>query len=285
MPLPLSQLIDSRYVITKSIAVGGMAEIYEANDTFYHRPVSIKILKESSLKKEDEDLFINEIRFASAFNNAHIYKVYNVGKYEGRLFMVYEQMKGRTVKDILDERGHFGSNESINYMLQLFNAVKLIHSRDITHNDLKPDNIILLHDGTIKLVDFGIATHTSDSGFKTLLASPQYVAPEVLKNKRYTVQSDIYSLGIVLFEFLTGKTPFMKHNSQEEIKAHLLEDVPSLKQFPNVLNASDYDVVISRATNKNLNKRYKNIFEFEEDILKIKKGEKLNKSLLSFLRK
>lgn len=284
MSLPFSQLIDNRYVITKLIAVGGMAEIYEANDTFYHRPVSIKILKESSLKAEEIGLFENEIRFASTFNNSHIYRIYNVGKYNNRPFMVYEAMKGKTLKDALDERGHFTVTESINFMLQICDALKLMHSHKITHNDLKPDNIMILHDGTIKLVDFGIATHTFDSYFTRLLASARYVAPEVLTSKQYSIQSDIYSIGIILFEFITGKTPYMKSNSQEEIKAHLYENIPSLKTLININNYQSFDLLIKRATDRDLKNRYKTVNEFEKDLLVLKNGGKLKNKFRLFSR-
>lgn len=275
MSLPLNQLINSRYVITKLLAVGGMAEIYEANDTYFRRPVSIKILKDSSLKKEEIELFKNEIRFASAFKNEHIYNIYNVGEYNHRPFMVYEQMKGKTLKEALDERGHFTTKETIEFLLQIFDAIKLVHEREITHNDLKPDNIMILHDGTLKLVDFGIATHTYESEFVNLLASAQYVAPEVVTTKKYSKQSDIYSLGIIMFEFLTGKTPFMKNNSKDEIKAHLYEEIPSLTKFGDFQNITEFDKVLRKATNKKLSRRYKSISEFEIDILKIKNGDKI----------
>lgn len=278
MPLQLNQLIDSRYIVIKALAVGGMAEIYEANDTFYHRPVSIKILKETSLDSESIELFKNEIRFASSFNNSHIYKIYNIGQHNKRPFMVYEPIKGKTVKEALDERGHFTTAETINFMLQIFDALKQIHAREITHNDLKPDNIMLLHDGTLKLVDFGIATHVYDAAFEHLKASAQYVAPEVVQNKKYTVQSDIYSMGIILFEFLTGKTPFLKSNSMDEIKAHLYDNIPSISIYGEISHFAEFDEIIAKATDRKLSLRYKSINEFENDILKIKNGESLKKN-------
>jgi len=257
-----------------------MAEIYEANDTFYHRPVSIKIMKDTSLTKEDVNRFKNEINFASALNNDHIYKIYNVGDYENRPFMVYEAFKGKTLKDALDERGHFTSEESINFLLQICDGVKTIHSHEITHNDLKPDNIMILHDNALKIVDFGIATHIYDNEVKTLLASAQYVAPEVIISKKYTKQSDIYSLGIILFEFLTGKTPYLRANTKEEIHAHLYENIPSLNMYGDFPNMESLDLIIKKATNKKINERYSTVSEMIQDLNHVKNGEKIKKKSL-----
>lgn len=276
MSLPINKLINSRYIVTKLIGSGGMSEIYVANDIYYQRTVAIKILKPEQLNKTNIARFKNEIRFASAVNNAHVEKIFNVGEYEGSPFMTYELFRGKTVKETLDSRGKFLPLEAIDNMLQVLDGIKSIHDHEILHNDIKPDNMMLMHDGTIKIVDFGIATHINDSAFTHLLASAQYVAPEVIINKSFSIQSDIYSLGITFFEFLTGKTPFMKSNTKEELAAHLNENVPSLKNYiqHNLVNELDY--VINKATNRNLLKRYKNCGEFINDLIKLKNKEPLH---------
>lgn len=272
--LPVNKLLDSRFIITKMLASGGMAEIYECNDTYTHKTVSMKILKENKISYEDIESFKNEIRLASAFNDSHIFKIFNVGVIEKRPYMTYETLNGHTMKDVLDERGHFDSDETIDYMIQILSAVKLIHSHDISHNDLKPDNLMLLHDGLIKVVDFGIATRCSDNTKTHLFGSAQYIDPIVLKNKKYTKQSDIYSLGIILFEFITGKTPFQKNNTSEEMKAHLNNEVPSISDIGNFKYAKSIDRIIRKATSKNLKERYQSVDEMLEDVKVVRKSDK-----------
>ena len=283
MSLPLNKLIDSRYIIVRKIGEGGMSEIYQASDTYYHHDVALKILKSSSNSSENIERLKNEIRFVTAFNDSHIEKVYNIGTYQGRLFMTYELFKGLTIKELLDERGSLSRQEAVDYMIQILKGVSLIHSRNILHNDLKPDNLIITHDGTVKIFDFGIATHKENSKFDKLLASAQYVAPEVIINKEFSPQSDIYSLGTILFELITGKTPFMKGNTQEEIKAHLTENIPSISKYRNIDGYQEIDYVIAKATNRNLNKRYQSADEFLLDLNKIKEG-KIIKSKFGFIK-
>lgn len=264
--IPESTILSSRYIISKHIATGGMAEIYEATDTYYHLPVGIKIIKESACNDNNLALFRNEINIASIFNNEHIYHIYNVGEYHGRPFMVYELLNGFIMKEILDERGSFSLEETKGYFIQILDAIKDIHNKNISHNDLKPDNLIYLHDGTIKLVDFGIASHFNTK-YKKFITSASYVAPEAIKNKCFTAQSDIYSLGIIFFEFLTGKTPYMKSNTKDELNAHLKEKIPSIKNLAFTTDYKKIDKFIKRCTNKSLRRRYKTVNEVEKGLL------------------
>lgn len=263
-----STLIDSRYIIVRNFANGGMAEIYEANDIFFHRPVAIKIIKESELNDENIRLFRNEINIASSFNDSHIFKIYNVGVYNQRPFMVYELMTGYTMKEVLDQRGSFSLPEIKTYMSQLIDTIAVVHSRNISHNDIKPANLIYLHDGTIKLVDFGIASHMGER-FTKCLATAQYLAPEVIDQKAYSKESDIYSLGITLFEFFTGRTPYMKSNSREEVFAHMHEKMPSISRFASLSNYKKIDKIIENCTNIKPKKRYKDLMVLKKDIMEL----------------
>lgn len=281
MLLPLNTLINERYIATRYITSGGMAEIYEARDTYCRKKVALKVIKEELCDDLFElDRFKNEARFVAMFSHNHIIKIFNVGKYKQNFFISYEYLEGKTLKDFLDERGRFSVNETINYMLQILDATKHIHERGVIHNDLKPENMTMFYDGNIKILDFGIATHIGEEIDQKANASINYAAPEVLKNKQYSVQSDIYSLGTILFEFLTGRTPFMKENTEEEIKAHIYEEIPSILQFINIKEHNDFDFIIKKATNKDLSKRYKNDQEIIDDLLKIKNGDSLKKPTL-----
>lgn len=277
MLLPINTLIDSRFVVNRFLASGGMAEVYEAYDTYTKKAVALKIIKKELYDDDDEvERFKNEARFISMFNNSHIIKIFNVGDYKGDFFISYELMKGKTMKTLLDERAFLRPEEAIDSILQVLEATKHIHQRKVIHNDIKPDNLFLTYDGNIKLIDFGIAMHIDDEPFSKMNASVIYTAPEVLRSKQYSIQSDIYSLGVILFELLTGKTPYMKPNTKEEIHAHLYENIPSISKYIVINNGDMFDKVINKATNRNLEKRYKDDQEMIDDILKIKnyKSEK-----------
>ena len=278
MILPINQLVDSRYIPTRYIGEGGMAEIYEANDIYCHKNVAIKVIK-SELKDDYLELerFKNEARFASMFTNEHIIKIFNIGSYQGHFFISYELMKGSTLKEVLDKRGYLTKSEAIKVILQVLEATSYIHQRKVLHNDIKPENLFMLYDGNIKLLDFGIATHFGEKASKTN-ASISYAAPEVLRNGFYSVQSDIYSIGVVLFELLTGRVPFIG-NTTAVIESHVNEDIPSLNRYSNLTGHQELDKIIKKATNRIINQRYKSDEEMIEDLKQINLDEPEKKTL------
>ena len=281
MILPINKLVDNRYIPTKFIASGGMAEIYEANDTFCHKSVAIKIIKEQFRDSIfDMERFKNEARYAAMFSHPHIIKIFNIGKYQGNLFISFELMRGKTLKDLLDERGYLSKQDAFNYVFQLLDATKYIHERKVLHNDIKPENIFMFLDGNIKLIDFGIATHFDEEGDK-INASILYTAPEVLRSGHYSVQSDIYATGVLLFELLTGKNPFdCNLKTEDAINYRMQADVPSLRGLVHFTDGvDDLNYVIKKATSRVINTRYNNDDELIADLLKIKEGQKLKKNI------
>ena len=281
MIFPLNALIDSRFIVNRFVASGGMAEIYEAFDTYTQKTVALKVIKDEFLDNDfDIERFENEARFTAMFSNSHIIKIYNVGKYKNHMFISYELMKGKTLKTYLDERSFLLPGEAVDILLQVLDATKHIHERGVIHNDIKPDNLFLFHDGNVKLLDFGIARHIGEKVYDDKTnASVVYAAPEVLRSAEFSIQSDIYSLGVVLFELLTGKTPYMRKNTKEEIYAHLYENIPSISKYVSLKDGAWFDYVIDRATNRNLEKRYKNDDELIADLLKVKGGSAKKQSL------
>ena len=274
-------LIDSRFIITSFLTSGGMAEIYEAFDTYTQKAVALKVIKKEYLDSfEDVERFQNEARYTAMFSHPNIIKIYNVGEYRKTFFISYELMIGKTIKQYLDERGRLDEDEAISVLLQVLDATNHIHERGIIHNDIKPDNLFLFHDGNVKLLDFGIAKHIDDEKPDRINASVVYASPEVLRTADFSIQSDIYSLGVILFELLTGKTPYMKKNTKEEIHAHLYENIPSISKYISTKNLKTLDTIINRATNRNLDLRYKSDKEFTNDLLKIKKGASTKTPLL-----
>ena len=278
MSFSIGQTIDSRYVLYRYVASGGMADIYEANDRYLNKAVALKFLKEKYLEDPNAiEQFKNEARFTSIFNHVNIMKIYNVGEWQSRPYISYELLKGKTLKEILDTRGNLSYDESLDYMLQISEGINNVHSLGILHNDLKPDNLYLIYDGTIRICDFGIATHISSKEEKHILGTVNYLAPEVIQNKKYSVQSDIYSLGIIFFELLTGDLPFEGNNAQEVIEAHVKGALVSTQY--RLLNAynRDIDYVINKAINRSINNRYKTVKEFTADLNKIKNREPIVK--------
>ena len=284
MPLEFNKLLDNRYIIYRYVASGGMAEIYEAQDTFLNKPVALKFIKDKYLEdKSSLEQFKNEARYISIFNHPNVMKIYNVGEIDSRPYMSYELLKGKTLKSILDNRGKLSFDECLNYMNQILLASEEIHNHAVLHNDFKPDNLYLLFDGTIRVCDFGAATHISSKEEKHILGTANYLAPEVILNKKYTVQSDIYSLGIIFYELLTGELPFSGSNTKEVLEAHATASDVSIKDRCNYSNNDDIDFVINKAISRSVNNRYKTDRDFLNDLMKIKNHESLTKK--SFLKR
>ena len=285
MAIVIGNTIDSRYILFRFVASGGMADIYEAHDRYLHKPVALKFLKEKYVvSPEAVEQFKNEARYTSIFSHMNIMKIYNVGEYQSRPYISYELLKGKTLKEILDNRGNLSFDECIDYMLQILDGMNKIHSMGILHNDLKPDNMVLLADGTIKICDFGIASHASSKEEAKILGTANYLAPEVILNRKYSVQSDIYSVGIIFYELLTGELPFSGDNAKEVLEAHAKGGEITTKNRPFLEYNLDVDFVINKAINRNVSNRYKNDKEFITDLIKIKNKEPIVKTGL-FRRK
>ncbi len=277
MPLELNKLIENRYILYRHVASGGMADIYEAQDVIINKPVALKIIKDKYLNNtEFVNQFKNEARYTSIFNHTNIMKIYNVGEHEGVPYVSYELLKGKTLKAVLDLRGKLSFDEVIDFMLQILRGSSEIHSHYILHNDFKPDNLFLLYDGTIRIVDFGAATHLS-SKENHILGTVNYLAPEVIQNRKYSVQSDIYSLGIILFELLTGELPFSGSNAQEILNEHANTDYIKISSQFMVSESESFEIVINKAINRYPGSRYKSDKEFMDDLIKIKNHEPLSK--------
>lgn len=277
-----NKLILSRYIISRHIASGGMADVYEAKDIVIDKLVALKFLKEKSIDNDLElEQFKNEARITSIFNHPHIMRIYNVGDYNYVPFVSYELLKGKSLKDIVDNRGKLTFDEAIDYMLQILDAVSYMHEKSVLHNDLKPDNIFVLRDGSIKICDFGIATHISTREVEEVRGTVKYLAPEVVQYRKYSIQSDIYSLGIILFELLTGRTPYNKETINEILDEYINHPFPSLRKYLSLPNIDDLDYVIGKATNRIVTSRYKSAKEFMNDLNTIKKHGKLKRGIFN----
>lgn len=270
MLFKIGSLIDGRYRITARIGHGGMAEVYEANDIINRKTVAIKMIREDVMKNPvNLKRFQNEVTIAASLSHPNIVKVYDHSTIQGRPYIVNEYIKGQTLKDALDFRSSFDMHESIAIMLQLTSALFYAHQHNIVHRDIKPDNIFILSDGTIKLGDFGIAESDDVVNLNSaseIIGSVYYLAPEISKGKPASWQSDIYSAGVTFFELLTGHVPFFGDDPVNIAVMHIREKFPSVKKYlPNC--PKEIDRIIQKATEKNPRKRYSNFKEFHQDLV------------------
>ena len=279
--IKIGALVDGRYRIEARIGHGGMAEVYEATDIINKRKVAIKMIREDVMKNPiNLRRFQNEATIASSLNHPNIVKVFNHGTIEGRPYIANEYVRGQSMKDMLDFRTSIPIAEAVSYMLQLTSALFYAHQHNIIHRDIKPQNIYVMPDGTIKLGDFGIAQAggVDDSFTKTseIVGSVHYLAPEISQGKPASIQSDIYAAGVTFYELLTGHVPFDKDTPVNVAVAHVKEKFPPVKKYvPNC--PKEIEKIIANATRKRLSDRYKGADEFYDDLLDIRNHPELLK--------
>lgn len=267
--IKIGDRIGDRYRITSRIGSGGMAEVFEANDTVLKRTVAIKIMKEDLLKiPENVVRFENEVRACAAMHHPNIIQVYDQGEWENRPYMAYEYIKGQTLFEKIEFLTQIPVYESCEIMVQLLGAVSYIHHNGIIHRDIKPQNIFYLPNGTVKLSDFGIAVDQNVIETQTeegIIGSVFYLAPEVCSGKGATYQSDIYSLGVTFFQCVTGRLPYETGHAIDIAIAHIKKPFPSVTKF-NPEISKEIDKIIQKACKKNPKDRYKSADEMLEAI-------------------
>ncbi len=275
----VNDVVGQRYKIISELGKGGMSDVYEARDVIFRREVALKIIKFENAKRIDNLIrFQNEARFSAAFNHPNIVKIYDYGEYNNLPYIVTEYVKGQTLRDVLDYKRCFSLNESSSIMLQLCDALIEVHSKNIVHRDIKPQNIYYASDGGIKLGDFGISILLG-SGInvnenKKIMGTAQYLAPELVYGEKATFQSDIYAMGITFFELLTGRVPFDGKNPHDVAIMQVEKEVPSpLSINPDLPKEVEY--IIFKAVNKNLDERYKSVSEMKKDILSLYKNKRI----------
>lgn len=263
------QKISDRYQIIKSIGEGGMANVYLAYDTILDRNVAVKVLR-GDLANDEKFVrrFQREALSASSLSNPNIVEVYDVGEDNGEYYIVMEYVEGKHLKALLKKRGKLTVPEVIDIALQITNGLSVAHNSYIIHRDIKPQNILILENGLIKITDFGIAVAmnaTQLTQTNSVMGSVHYLPPEQASGKGATLQSDIYSIGILMYELLTGKLPFRGDNAVEIALKHLKEPMPSIRdELPDI--PQSVENIILRATAKNPKNRYSDAREMHEDL-------------------
>lgn len=266
----MMEQIANRYEILSLIGQGGMADVYKAKDTILNRVVAIKVLR-SKLSDDAMALvrFQREASAASRLSHPNVVDIYDVGEYEGMHYIVMEYIRGRTLKELISQRGALDVDEAIGIMKQLVSAVDQAHDHHIIHRDIKPQNVLVKDDGTIKITDFGIAIANGSVQLtynNTVMGSAHYLAPETTQGKEPNAQVDIYSLGIVFYELLTGHVPFTGKTPTEIAIKHLRQPMPYVRDFNPDIPQSVENIIL-KATAKNLNDRYVSCKEMLYDLV------------------
>ncbi len=263
------QKISDRYQVIKSIGEGGMANVYLAYDTILDRNVAVKVLR-GDLASDEKFVrrFQREALAASSLSNQNIVEVYDVGEDNGEYYIVMEYIEGKHLKQLLKKRGKLTVTEAVDIVLQITDGLSVAHDSYIIHRDIKPQNIMILENGLVKITDFGIAmamNSTQLTQTNSVMGSVHYLPPEQASGKGATLQSDIYSIGILFYELLTGKLPFKGENAVEIALKHLKEPLPSIRyELPNI--PQSVENIIIKATAKNPKNRYADAREMHEDL-------------------
>jgi len=273
------QKINDRYEILKNIGEGGMANVYLAQDTILDRLVAIKVLR-GDLSNDEKFVrrFQREALSASSLSHHNIVEMYDVGEDDGNYYIVMEFVEGRTLKQLLKRRGKLTVEEVVDIMLQVTDAMSLAHDSLIIHRDLKPQNIMIKEDGGIKITDFGIAMALNSAQLtqtNSVMGSVHYLPPEQASGKGATLKSDVYSMGIMMYELLTGKIPFKGENAVEIALKHLKEELPSVLSSDTTVPQS-IDNIIKKAAAKNPKNRYSNAKEMYDDLKTCLNPERVN---------
>lgn len=279
----MSKIIAERYELLELIGQGGMADVYLAKDIILNRTIAIKILR-TSLAKDPIYVtrFQREASAAAALSHRNIVEIYDVGEDEDKYYIVMEYIPGTTLKELILKRGAVHVVEAIDIMKQVVGGIAKAHQLGIIHRDLKPQNILVTDSGVAKIADFGIASMQSLAQVTqtdVIMGSLHYLAPELARGEKATVQSDIYALGIVFYELLRGEVPFNGESPVNIALKHMQEDLPSLLEFNPSIPQSVENIII-KATAKNLNDRYNNASEMLEDLNTCM--ERLNEEKLRF---
>ncbi len=263
------QKISDRYQIIKTIGEGGMANVYLAYDTILDRNVAVKILRgELATDEKFVRRFQREALSASSLSNPNIVEVYDVGEDNGQYYIVMEYIEGKHLKALLKKRGKLTVTEVVDIMLQITNGLSVAHDSYIIHRDIKPQNIMILENGLIKITDFGIAMAMNAAQLtqtNSVMGSVHYLPPEQANGKGATLQSDIYSMGILMYELLTGNLPYKGDNAIEIALKHLKEPLPSIKdELPNL--PQSVENIILKSAAKNPKNRYEDARAMYEDL-------------------
>lgn len=271
----IGRKLDGRYEITELIGIGGMADVYKAVDLAEDRTVAVKILK-NEFADNDEFVrrFRNESKAIAVLSHPNIVKIYDVGFSDKIQFIVMEYIDGITLKEFMEQQGVLKWKDSVHFIIQILRALQHAHDRGIVHRDIKPQNIMLFPDGTIKVMDFGIARFAREEG-KTIsnkaIGSVHYISPEQARGDFTDEKSDIYSVGVMLYEMLTGVKPFDADTPIAVALMHMQQN-PKLPRDINNTIPEGLEAIVLRAMQRDASRRYQSASEMIKDIEEFKRN-------------
>src|SRR5215204_5203430 len=262
--------LNGRYRLDAQVGAGGMSTVYRAFDTTLERRVAVKLMHREIASDSDQlERFRREARSVAQLSHPHIVGVIDAGEEDGRPYIVFEYVEGETLKDRIRRMGRLPVDEAIAYAIEISRALAAAHARHIVHRDVKPQNVLIDEEGSAKVTDFGIARSLDEEGLTAegrVLGTTDYVSPEqALGHDIANGQCDIYSLGIVLFEMLTGDVPFHGENQVAVAMKHVREDLPEVQmRRPDV--SAGLAAILDRMTDKHLEHRYPDARTLETDL-------------------
>jgi len=269
----IGTLLGNRYELIEKIGEGGMAEVYRAKCHLLNRYVAVKMLKEEFAKdNEFVDKFKREATAVASLSDNNIVNIYDVGSYENTHYIVMEYIKGRTLKEVLQRDIRLDYNRAIDIAIQIAKALECAHKNNVIHRDVKPHNILVTEDGDVKVTDFGIAKASSSvtiTNTSKVMGSAHYFSPEQAKGSFVDFRTDIYSLGIVLYEMVTGKVPYDAESPVSVALKHIQEQVVPPKHL-NPSIPEGLNQLILKAVEKEPIKRYQSIKDMIIDLQRIK---------------
>lgn len=269
----IGKVLGGRYEIIEKIGGGGMALVYKARCQLLNRYVAVKILRDEFTNDEEFiKKFRHESQAAASLSHPNIVSIYDVGSEGNIYYIVMEYIKGKTLKQIIKENGKLTPEQTINYSIQIAEALQHAHNNHIVHRDIKPHNIMVTEDGRIKVTDFGIAraaTSTTMTNTSNVIGSVHYFSPEQARGRFTDEKSDIYSLGIVMYEMITGKVPFEGESPISIALKHVEEDILPLRKIDASV-PENIEYIIMKCVRKNQSERYSNAGELLRDLRKIK---------------
>ena len=267
--LETGKTLDGRYKIQSLIGTGGMAAVYLAKDLILDRLVAIKVLRLDFRQNNDAmRRFRREALSATQLTHPNIVGVYDVGQSQEMNYIVMEYVEGTDLKDYVRQRGALHPIEAVRIMMQIVSAIAAAHQNRIIHRDIKPQNILIDREGNVKITDFGIAVALSDTSLtqtNTLLGSVHYLSPEQARGGMATIQTDIYALGIVLYELLTGRVPFDGESAVSIALKHFQEPLPAVVN-PTAMVPQSLENIVLKATAKDPMNRYRSCYEMFQDL-------------------
>ena len=271
----LGTTLDGRYEIDEVIGSGGMAVVYKATDMRLHRPVAVKILRDEFASDEEfRARFQIEAQAVAMLSHPNIVSVFDVGHTDGVEYIVMELIEGVTLMQYMQKKGALGWKEALHFSVQISKALEHAHSKGIVHRDIKPQNIMIIRDGSIKVADFGIAAleSTQEQRSSQTVGSVHYIAPEQARGEQPDTRSDIYSLGVVMYEMLTGRMPYDGETAEQIALKHIAGiAVPPQEINPDI--PDELARITLRAMNADINARYQSASELLADLEEFRKQQ------------